>query len=159
MTDLSWIISFNIIINSVLSFFTAAGILWLIAFIFRVKEPRVKALIFCIPFLKLVLDLILYYDISNWALFHSLDPWLAEENSRMLTAYAGLFPYPLPGIHLTMADGKLFTVADVLSLYLGVFWTKIVVCLTFSCSCGAIVAWVLRLTKSCRVVSTLIKRV
>ncbi len=139
------IAAFNVMVNSWLAFFTVSLLCKLVVFIFRVKEPRVKAFIFCIPVLKLVLDLALYYDHSNWALFHSIDPRFAEDNSRKLSVYIGFFPWLIPGIQFSIGDDKLFTVADVLALYLGPFWTKSIVTLTFGCSIVALTRWILKL--------------
>src|SRR5689334_5770164 len=65
--ELCWIFGFNIIVNSLLSFFTAFFLLELFLFIFRVRHPRLRAVCSLLPFVKICLD-VFSYHFSHWAL-------------------------------------------------------------------------------------------
>ena len=76
---------FDVFINAIFSFFTAALLIEL--FLLFVSNPRLRYLGRLIPPLKLFIDLALY-NYSNWALY-SANPLTAAPGSRMITLAFG----------------------------------------------------------------------
>jgi len=156
--ELFWTYAFNFIFNSFFVFFTSLLLCKLVAFIFCIKQPRLKALLFCVPFLKLILDGFLYYDTSNWALFHSVDPRFAAENSRSFGAAIGFFPYMIPSLQFSMEGHALFfTLADLLALTMGASWTMAVVLSISSLSFLKGIYFFLKLRRSKKEINKLLR--
>ena len=156
-TELMWIVAFNLIVNGFLVFFTSVLLCKFLIFVFRIQSPRLRSLIYLLPLLKLVLDFVLYYDFSNWALFHEIDPRYAEENSRSFGFYLGI-PWPLAGLTFTILDKELFTLADLLALFLGPVWTKVIVSLVFSISILSLIHWFKGLYRSKKIIKQWIEK-
>jgi len=154
--ELLFILAFNLIVNGLLVFVTAAFFCKSLLFLFHIKDSRIRSLFYLVPFLKLFFDFIFYYDFSNWALFHSIDPRLAAENSRTLSAYLGFFPWPVPGIHFFVGDDKLFTAADLLALYLGPQATALIVCVVIMISAFKLWRWIQKLVVANRTIQHLV---
>lgn len=122
--DLYWTYGFNIVLNSVLSFFTASLLLQLFMLLFRIKHPRLKVFVYSLPFLKLIVDFFLY-RYSNWALLVGINPNLAEVGTRQLSVKFN----PFSGIEFNMLDGKSFSLADLLALSIDPVWIHSIVIL------------------------------
>lgn len=122
--QLYWTYAFNILVNSVLSFFTTLLLIEFFLFIFRIKHPRMKVLCRALPFCKLCLDPLLY-QFSNWSLSHGMNPMLAEIGTRKLS---GMFN-PFAGIQFSLEDGKTFSVADLIALTVNPLWIQGIVCI------------------------------
>ncbi len=107
---------FNIIINSLLSFFTVFLFVSFGLFALRIKHPRIKSICYALPFIKPFMDIFLY-DFSSWALPLGLDPNLAEKGTRFLSALVG--PYPRVRLQLSVGEldtGWTYSLADVCAL-------------------------------------------
>lgn len=135
--QLYWIYAFNIVVNSMLSFFTTILLMELFIVLFRVKHPRVLAICQILPFVKICLDLFLYH-FSSWALLQGVNPLLTEKGSRKLSIMFN----PLAGIQLSMQDGKTFSIADILALSMDSLWIHFIV---FTAVIGSVIAITLRL--------------
>lgn len=121
----------NIGINSFLSFFTLSLLTVLSLKLLRIRNTRLQAFCLLLPFIKLVIDLGAY-QFSNWALAQNLNPLTAPEGSRMISATCMLPPFlhlPLCSIDCHLLEGQTFTLADLLCLYMGPYWT-------FGCAAG-----------------------
>ncbi len=144
MSELWWTYALNIIVNSILTFFTLVFFVQLVIFFFRVKQSRFRVLLFCIPILKLAVDPFLY-DFEYWALAHQINPFEVEVGSRNISLYfldlknihqlTDLIPFST-GIRISLNKGQMtFTVADLLMLSLSPVLVKtlvvVVVLLTF----------------------------
>ncbi len=111
----------NVVVNSLLSFLTTALLIQLILVLFRIKQPRFKSLLLCLPLLKLVTDLF-SYDFENWALTNAINPLLAEEGSRnlsLMTCYpipAENIYFPLTQIVFSINYGERFSPGDLVAL-------------------------------------------
>lgn len=127
MQELWWTYAFNIIVNSMLTFFTLACVVQLIILVFRIKQSRFKVLLFCVPLLKLAVDPFLY-DFEHWALACQINPFEVEVGSRSLTLqlwyphdisrFTDLIPFG-NGIRMSLDNGQMaFTIADLLMLSL-----------------------------------------
>lgn len=111
----------NLIVNSLLTFFTAVLLIEAIIFCFRVKQGRLAAYMRMVPIAKLVLDPFLY-DFSRWSYLQEVNPLLCEEGTRMISAFVGLLYHinewiSLPlhsGIQMTIPGDFTFTVADLI---------------------------------------------
>jgi beta-lactamase regulating signal transducer with metallopeptidase domain len=140
--DLGWIYLFNIIVNSVLSFYTSIlFVAFLICFL-RIRAPRIKALCCLMPFCKIGLDLFCY-RFSNWALAFDINPLLAEIGTRTLSIQIN----PFAGIQLSMQDGHTFSLADVIALSAGPLWIQMIVITAIA---GTIIAAALGLIRLVR---------
>ena len=115
----------NLGINSFLSFFTLSLLTILSLKLFRIKNTRLQAFCLLIPFMKLIIDLG-GYQFSNWALAQNLNPLTAPEGSRMISATCMLpsvLHLPLFSIDCHLLEGQTFTLADLLCLSMGPYWT------------------------------------
>jgi beta-lactamase regulating signal transducer with metallopeptidase domain len=121
-SELFWIYPFNIIVNSVLSFYTSIGLLAFFIYLLRIKQPRIKSFCYLLPFCKIGLDLF-FYRFSNWALAFDLNPLLAQIGTRTLSIQVN----PFIGIQLNMQNGQTFSLADVIALNVGPLWIRIIV--------------------------------
>jgi Zn-dependent protease with chaperone function len=159
--ELFWNFAFNILFNSFLSFFTVSLFVLAGLSLFRVHEPRFRALILCLPFLKLGFDFFLY-DFSSWALNHQINPLEAEPGSRILSAMM-CFPFfvgwiPLfTRIQLFMFDGITFTLADLLTFCIDPFWIKVVVSVSMIISITLLGLWLKTLFLSTKRLSNIVK--
>lgn len=81
-------------------------------------------LCYILPFLKICIDPCLYH-ISKWALKHGLNPMMAEKGTSQLSVLLN----PFTGIQLSMGNGKTFSVADVMALYVDPIWIQGIVCI------------------------------
>lgn len=142
MHDFYWNFAFNVLVNSTLVFFTSVMLIEACLFLFRVKQPRIKALCRSIPILKLCLDLFLY-NFTAWALWHGVNPIEAPAGTRSLSAILGLasnglssIPIFDSGIQLHLNNGMTFTLADLALLSFNVFWIKFIVAIAFAGSIG-----------------------
>lgn len=156
--DLLWTYAFNIIINSFLAFLTIAFSIQLLIFIFRVKQPRFKAILLYIPLVKLAFDPFLY-DFQNWALTHQINPIEAETGSRALslliccpTTIADLIPLTT-AVRLSINADQTFTLADVAALSIGPVITKGIVLFMGTVSLILFAAFLFRLGRSLMVLS------
>jgi beta-lactamase regulating signal transducer with metallopeptidase domain len=122
--ELYSIYAFNVIFNSALSFFTTLILVELILHLFRIKNPRGKAVAYTLPFCKICVDLFLYH-FSNWALLDGVNPLLAQEGTRNLSIVIN----PFTQIQFSLLDGKTFTLADILALSMSSLLLKTLVCI------------------------------
>lgn len=130
-SNIFWIYAFNIIVNSALSFFTTIMLIELFMFLFRIKEPRVKALCLVIPFCKIIVDLALY-NFSSWALWHGMNPLIAQGYRQL-----SIMIDPFTGIQLSIQGEKTFSIADLIALSVHPLWIKIIVSVM---ACGSLMA-------------------
>lgn len=156
--------AFNIIINSVLGFFTVFILIEAILFFLRIQQPRVRAFCRSLPFVKLATDLFLY-NFSSWVFANGINPLEAEPGTRMLSAMIGywnfdpsFFGIPWTGIQLLMKGGFHFTLADLLIFSLDPFWIKCFVSAIFFISALSIGRWLWRLWKGHQYLSKILKR-
>lgn len=138
--ELYWIYAFNIVVNSLLSFFTTIFLIELFILLFRIKHPRIKAICRVVPFFKICFDLSLYH-FANWALLNGINPILAETGTRQLSV---MLINPFTGIGFSMQDGKTFSIADAIALCLDPFWIKMIVLAAIT---GSIMSIALRLIR------------
>lgn len=138
--NLAWIYAFNILINSLLAFFTVALVVKFLLWAFRIKQPRLQALALSFPLFKVGFDFFLY-NFSRWALSSQINPLLCMPGTRAinvsLTYPTSLTPFPLSsGIYFSVEGGKTFTLADVIALSIDPLWIKTIVTLAFAVSIG-----------------------
>src|SRR5579863_3920936 len=114
--NLAWIYGFNIVINSLLAFFTVALLVKFLLWGFRIKQPRLQALALSLPLFKVGFDFFLY-NFSRWALSSQINPLLCMPGTRAINvSLTYSTPFPLSsGIYFSV-DGKTFTIADVIAL-------------------------------------------
>lgn len=155
-----WAFAFNILINSLLSFFTSALVVLLFIGIFRIKDYRLRAFLYCLPVFKLFVDPFLY-DFQHWALIQHINPFYAEAGSR---AFSAMIYYPstltkyIPigaGIQLSINNTQTFSIADLLYLSMGSKTTKAIIGLVFAVSATGVAVWGYRLAKSLRYMAVL----
>lgn len=114
--DYVWAFTFNVVINSALSFLTLTLVCLGLIFLFRIKRPRMIAVFLCLPVIKMAVDPWLY-DFSKWALLHQVNPLTAEEGTRAISVTlclptaSGILPLTT-GVQLFVNDGMTFTLAD-----------------------------------------------
>jgi beta-lactamase regulating signal transducer with metallopeptidase domain len=138
---LAWAYAFNILINSTLAFLTVAILVKFLMWALRIQQPRIQAICLCLPLFKIVADCF-FYNFSRWALAHQIDPFQSEPGTRAITAMfcrpasTASFVPANTGIHFILADGKTFTVADLLTLSFDPLWIKSIVVLAMSISIG-----------------------
>jgi len=142
-SELSWIYVFNIIINSVLSFYTSIVLVAFMVFILRVKQPRIKIFCYLLPFCKICIDPF-FYRFSNWALAFDINPLLAKAGTRILSIQIN----PFMGIQLSMHDGRTFSLADAFALYVGSLWIRLIVIASITGMIIASVFFVVRLIRN-----------
>lgn len=147
---LYWIFAFNVIINSLFSFFTTLFFVELFVTLLRVKHPRVKALCRSLPFFKICLDFTLYH-FANWALCHGLNP-IEASGTRQFSLYI----HPFTGIQFSMQEGQTFSLADVFSLLIGPFWTRFVVLCMGAGTCIALILKLIQILQEKRNVNATI---
>lgn len=139
--ELLWTYMLNIIINSVLSFYTITLVVLLLILLLRIKNRRAIALLLCAPTVKLLLDPFLY-QFSSWALLHQLNPITAEEGSRMISVMVGYVTsfadlvLPTTGIQLMLHSGETFSLADLAALSIGPAIVQAIVVCTCIISIG-----------------------
>jgi len=117
--ELGWIYLFNIIVNSILSFYTSVFLVLMFVCFLRIKHPRVKNFCYALPFGKIVLDLFLY-RFSDWALAMDINPLLAQVGTRTLSIQIN----PFFGIQLNMQNGCTFSLADTIALSVDPLWIQ-----------------------------------
>lgn len=147
MYELGWTYACNVVINSLLSFATTSLLVLGGLTLFRVRDPRTRAIVLAIPLLKLVVDFFLY-NFSDWALVHKINPMEAEPGSRTLMMWLSL--PATTGIQLLTSNGKTFTLADMMTLSMNPGWVKLAVAIVGSITCCFVVAWLGRLSVSIR---------
>ncbi len=138
--NLAWIYAFNVLINSVLAFFTVALLVKFLLWACRIKQPRIQALALSLPLFKVGFDLFLY-NFSRWALSSQINPLLCMPGTRAInvsfTYPTSLTPFPLSsGIYFSVEGGKTFTIADVIALSIDPLWIKTIVTLALAISVG-----------------------
>jgi beta-lactamase regulating signal transducer with metallopeptidase domain len=138
--NLGWIYAFNILINSVLAFFTVALLVKFLLWAFRIQQPRIQALALSLPLFKVGFDFFLY-NFSRWALSSQINPLLCSPGTRAInvsfTYPTSLTPYPFSsGIYFSLEGGKTFTIADVIALFVDPLWIKTIVILALAVSFG-----------------------
>jgi len=115
-----WMIAFNLVINSLFSFFTiyfiCRGLLWL----FRCDHPRLIGWALSLCVVKLAIDCFLY-DYPHWVFAAGIDPLHAPFGSRSLGLKLG-FPASFFGFTLQQIYG--FSPADILASLIGIEWVK-----------------------------------
>jgi len=137
--ELGWIYLFNIIFNSILSFYTSIFLVFLFLFFLKITNPRIKTFCYALPFYKVILDLF-FYQFSNWALAMNINPILARIGTRTLyfqINFLGEFQ-----IKLCMQNGSTFSLADVIALHINPLWIRIIVMMTVVGSLAAFVIFV-----------------
>lgn len=159
---LAWAYAFNILINSTLAFLTVAILVKFLIWALRIERPRIQAICLSLPLFKIAADFF-FYNFSRWALAHQIDPFQSEPGTRAITAMlchpASTAPF-VPantGIHFTLADGKTFTVADLLTLSLDPLWIKSIVVLAMSISIGLTTLWLYQWIKSRQILQKLLE--
>lgn len=100
----------NIYASATLSFLFSMGVVLLFS---RLKNPRLLACLFLLPFLKVIWDL-LFSAHSNWVYLQNLSVFNVPENSRMLNAYALYNGLPGCGISLSLFESLRFSIGDLL---------------------------------------------
>lgn len=153
--ELLWTYALNLIVNSFLAFLTIAFFIQLLIFVFKVKQPRFKAVLLCVPLFKLLLDPFLY-NFQNWALMHQINPLEAEVGSRVLTVQVclptnitDLFP-PVTAIRFSLNNGQTFTPADIAALSIDPFVAKGLVIFFGAISFALFGVYLFRLCRSVR---------
>ncbi|KAF3361463.1 hypothetical protein PHSC3_001837 [Chlamydiales bacterium STE3] len=153
--ELFWTYALNLIVNSFLAFLTTAFLIQLLICVCRVQQPRLKAILLCIPLLKLFLDPFLY-DFQNWALMYQMNPLEAEAGSRMLSAVI-CFPTPIvdfilfvPAVWLSMNNGQTFTPADMVALTIAPSIAKRIIIIVGAVSFVLFGIYLFRLCRSAR---------
>ncbi len=162
-SDLWWAYSFNVLVNSVLAFLTVAALVKFLIWALRIKQPRIQALCLSLPLFKVAFDLFLY-NFSRWALAHDINPFQCEEGTRAITlmlsypaSTAGYIPVNT-GIHFSVANGKTFTVADLITLSVDPLWIKFTVILTLTVSIGLCSIRFWQVFKARKGIKTLLQR-
>lgn len=117
--ELGWIYLFNVIVNSILSFYTSIFLILIFICFLKIKHPRIKTYCYALPFGKMVLDLF-FYRFSNWALAMDINPLLAQIGSRTLSIRIN----PFFGIRLNMQNGSTFSPADIIALSVDPLWIR-----------------------------------
>jgi beta-lactamase regulating signal transducer with metallopeptidase domain len=154
--DLIWTYMFNLIINSFLTFFTVAILIQLVIYLFRIRSPRVKVILLCIPFAKLAFDPFLY-DFQNWALLQKINPMEVEIGSRSFSIQIG---YPLSTsfvIGLFVNNINTFSLADLAALSLNSFMIRGFVAIVLLITLGSFFILILRIYKSVSMLSAIVK--
>lgn len=147
---------FNLIINSVLSFVTMAALMQLLTIIFRVKQPRLKAILLCLPLFKLAIDPFLY-DFQNWALMHQINPLQAETGTRNLFAqfcFSSELGTFATGVGLSEKHGFTFSIADIAALSVDPIFIKGSLIFLGIISMIFFVRWVSQLCKTIKMLAT-----
>lgn len=152
--ELIWIFLLNIIINSLLVFFTLSFLIQLLIFVFRVKEPRLKTILCGIPILKLIVDPFLY-NFQSWSLFHHMNPLEAETGSRTLSV---MLWFPASAIRFSLSSEQTFTLADIVALSVNPLWIKGIVCIVGGISIFLLARWIYCLTQSVLLISEIKKQ-
>jgi len=130
--------------------------------LFWVKHPRLKVFLYLLPLIKLLLDPFLY-DFHNWALLHHMNPFLAPEGSRLLTAMISWSDKIPTFFRMTVGLGlkdleKTFSPADLLALCLSAKMLKVIVLLFGSLSFLLVGNFLYKLLKSFRWISQIRKK-
>ena len=152
--ELFWLFGFNILINSLFSFYTTFFLVVVGAFILRIKDPRTQSFVMLIPFIKLVFDFFLY-DFSKWSAIHHMNPLEAEAGTRFFSlslcnlSLSNYFPLST-GIGFTIAQDKTFTLADLLGTCIGLLGVKIATLTALTISLGLLVKCFLHIFNSLR---------
>lgn len=100
----------NIYASATLSFLFSMGIVLLFS---RLKNPRLLACLFFLPFLKVLWDLF-FSAHTNWVYLQNLSVFNVPENSRILSAYALYNGLPGCGISLSLFESLTFSIGDLL---------------------------------------------
>lgn len=150
-SQLYWIYAFNIIVNSTLAFLTSLLLIEFFICVFRIKHPRIKVICRILPFFKICLDLCLY-QISKWALFHGVNPILAEKGTRKLSLQFNPFAY----MQFSLQDGKTFSLADVAALSVDPCWIQGIVIVAGFGSVIAIFLYLKRFFQEKRLISKIL---
>lgn len=115
--SLTTLFYFNLIVNSVLTFFTVALLIHLFMALFRIKNERIKIFAYIVPIVKLPLDVMIGYNFPTWALTHGIDPTTCEEGTRLISVVLGtnglFFGFSVHDMRFN------FTLADLLAIWLG----------------------------------------
>lgn len=133
----------NVFLNSFLAFFTAALLIEVLLFLFKIKQGRIAALLRMVPILKLPLDLCLY-DFSRWSYIQGVNPLNCEEGTRTLSVLFGwtnsasdwLFLPINSAIQFTVPGNMTFTISDIIGYAMNQNHLKIFsISLVFLCVC------------------------
>jgi beta-lactamase regulating signal transducer with metallopeptidase domain len=143
ISELGWIYLFNIILNTVLSFYTSILFVLMFVFLLRIKHPRIKTFCYAMPFCKIIFDLFLY-QLPNWALATDLNPLLAPIGTRVFSI--GLSPWLEIG--LSLENGLSFSLADLIALHLGPMWIQRICILGITGTLIAIILYTFRMIQS-----------
>lgn len=104
-----WVVSHAA--NAILSFWFAMGLIELLLWSWRLRYRRLRYFVRLIPLAKLPWDL--WRSGGSWVGWHGLDPALAEEGSRMISAATGIsIPFPLLKVGMTLENGYPFSWVD-----------------------------------------------
>lgn len=152
MIGLSWIFALNIVVNSALSFYTTILLIEGCVYLFRVTNPRIKAICRILPFCKICLDLCLYH-FSGWALLHGMNPVVSEQGSRQLSL---LLLNPFTGIQLSMQEGKTFSMADLIALSIDPIWVQGIVLIAGLGSISFSLLYLKRISSEKREIATML---
>jgi len=114
----------NIYASALLSFVCSIGIVFLFS---PLKNPRFRACLFLIPFLKVIWDLF-FAAHANWVYLQNLSVWHVPENSRTLGVYAHINGLPGCGIYFSLFDSYRFSLGDILHE----IWPNLSLLLAFS---------------------------
>lgn len=154
--ELFWIYALNLIVNSFLAFLTIAFLIQLLIFVFRVRQPRLKSILLCIPLIKLILDPFLY-DFQSWALMHQINPLEAEVGSRMISVQVG-FPAAVTDFipfvtaaRFSLNNGQTFTPADIVALSIAPSVAKGIIIIAGVVSFALLGIYIFRLCESVKV--------
>ena len=161
--DLYWTYALNLIINSFLAFLTIGLFIQLLIVVFRVKAPRFKAILLCIPLLKLGFDPFLY-DFKNWALLHQINPLESETGSRILSfqicspSFSSILAPWTSNIRLLLNNNKTFTIADLAALSIPPSTVKGIVIIIGLVSIILLSFFIVQVIRSMRTLSDIAKK-
>lgn len=107
-----WVVSH--LANAMLGFWFAIGLIELLLWGWRLRYRRLRYFVRLIPLAKLPFDL--WRSSGDWVGWHGLDPALAEEGSRVISAATGIsLPFPLLKVGMTLENGYPFSWVDLLA--------------------------------------------
>lgn len=153
----------NIVLNSILAFFTVAFLIEGIIFLFRIPQGRVAATLRMIPIFKLPFDLFLY-DFSRWSYSHGINPLNCEEGTKTVSVMLGWINPTIDWLvspiqsGIQMNTGMLtFTIADLIGHTIHPLILKVFALLLISLTIGFVIRKLFHYYRSLRALESLAK--
>lgn len=105
----------NLYGNAMISFILSWILIESFIFILRIKHPRLRSLLYAVPFFKLVFDICLY-SFTTWSYTHNFSILDASIGSRLISAEVGISGMiPICRLAFSAQDGLItFSLIDVL---------------------------------------------